>query len=59
MSKTIFDHLDGWLPYAKQVVGQFCKVSKIKFRPEDSRMRSNELYNMVMLQDIENAYESR
>ena len=48
-SKTVFDHLDSWMPYSKRVVGKFYKISKTNYRPEVSRDDSNELYNVVIL----------
>ena len=48
-SKTVFDHLDSWMPNALRVVGEFYKISKTIFRPEDSRLHPHELYNVVIL----------
>jgi hypothetical protein len=48
-SKTVFNHLDSWIPWAGRAVGEFYKISKKNYRPEDSRERPNELYNMIFL----------
>ena len=59
LSKVIFDHSISIMPFAESFRDHFYKISKIMFRPEDRRVRPNELYNMVIMEDTEWNYESR
>ena len=59
LSKTIFDHLDSWLPFSKRFQSELTSISNIKYRPEDNRVRPNEFYNLVILEDTEQTFVSR
>jgi len=56
LSKTIFDHVDSWLPFASRLQNEIMGVSHITHRPEDRRVRPNELYNLVFLEANEQTY---
>ena len=53
LSKTIFEYVDSWSPFAKRFLGKFYTVGKILYRPEDSRVRPHELYSMLILGNTE------
>ena len=59
LSKTIYDHLDSWGFYSKRSSGEFHKIDHIVYRPEDNRVRPNEFYNMVILEDAEQTNQIR
>ena len=59
LSKTIFEHLNSWLPFSNRFHEEFRRISDIKHRPEDSRARPNEFYNLAILEDSEQTFISR